>query len=152
MSNKSAEAYQAVFDFIENKVFEMKPSEFMTDFEGGMRKAINQCYPNAILRGCWFHFKAAVRRRFMSLHMYRLITDDLKARKIYRMLMNLPLLPPESIENGYQIIKEEARSNKLTKVFQQIFTYFERYWLKVVVGLYYLYSRNIIIIINHLLI
>lgn len=148
MSNKSAEIYQAVYEFIEQYVFEMKPDEFMTDFEAGMRKAINKCYPKAILRGCWFHFKAALRRRFMSLHMYRLITDDMNARKIHRMLSNLPLLPPQSIEKGYQIIKEDAQSKKLMGVFNTIFIYFERYWLQLVVRFYYLNSRSVTININ----
>lgn len=146
MSNKSAQIYQAVFEFIEQYVFEMKPVELMTDFEMGMRKAINICYPNAILRGCWFHFKAALRRRFMSLHMYRLITDDWNARKIYRMLSNLPLLPPQSIEKGYQLIKEEARYNKTFNVFQKIFIYFERYWLNLVVSCYCLCLNGFVFI------
>lgn len=148
MSNKSAQIYQAVFEFIEQYVFEMKPAEFMTDFELGMRKAINTCYPNAILRGCWFHFKAALRRRFMNLHMYRVITDDLNARKIYRMLSNLPLLPLQSIEKGYQMIKEEAQSKKLLKVFKKIFIYFERYWLNLVVSCYCLCSYGFVFFIN----
>lgn len=142
MSSKSTEAYEAVFKFIENNVFKMNPSEFMTDFEAGMRKAINKCYPNAILRGCWYHFKAALRRRFISLHMFRLITDDSSARQIYRMLSNLPLLPPLAIAMGYAIIKEEARSAKLTKVFRKIFIYFERYWLQLVVGLHCTAARQ----------
>lgn len=139
MASKSTSAYEAVFNYIENQIFSMKPAMFMTDFEGGMRKAINNCYPGAELHGCLYHYKAAVRRKFLSINMYGLITEDTNARKIYRMLTNLPLLPSQSIELGYEIIKEKAHSDQLAGEFRKIFKYFEEFWLQVVC-IFYLYS------------
>lgn len=102
----------------------------MTDFEAGLRKAINEFYPDAVLHGCWYHFCAAVRRKFMSLDMYELISKVPAAKSIYRMILSLPLLPKESILNGYNIVKQEAIDKSLHKKFMKIFEYFEQYWLR----------------------
>lgn len=132
MSGKTAELYKQVFDFIEKKLIQLHPIQFMADFEAGLRKAINEHYPHAILYGCWYHFCAAVRRKFLKLQMYQLITKVPAARKIYRMILSLPLLPSESILNGYNIVKQEAATKSLTERFGAIFQYFEQYWLLIV--------------------
>lgn len=129
MSSKSTRAYQAVFQYIEDNVFKLEPSQFMTDFENGLRKALELCYPSAILLGCWFHYCSAVRRRVLSLHLYRLIAENRDARSIYRKIMCLPLLPPQSIVEGYEIIRNEAERNGLFKTFKKFFEYF-LFWLK----------------------
>lgn len=98
----------------------------------GLRKAINEFYPGATLHGCWYHFCAAVRRKFLSLDMYELISKFPAAKLICRMLLCLPLLPAESIYNGYNIVKQEAIKEKLDKKFKKIFEYFEEYWLPLV--------------------
>lgn len=129
MSGKTAALYKEVFDFVEKNLFALNPNQFMTDFEAGLRKAVNEFYPDTKLCGCWYHFCAAVRRKFMSFGMYDLITNNPAAKLIYRMILSLPLLPEESISNGYNIVKQEAIDRKLDKKFEKIFKYFEGYWL-----------------------
>lgn len=98
MTRKTAEA----------KIFKMKPAEFIADFEGGVRKAVNTFYPDAVLHGCWYHYKVAIRMKFMKLSLFDLITHDSNANILYGMVQNLPLLPPEKILEGYAIIKNRA--------------------------------------------
>lgn len=129
MSSKKAELYKEVFDYLEKKLIRLNPASFMADFEAGLRKAINEYYPEAILFGCWFHFCAAVRRKCLSFNMHKLITTVPAARSIYRMILSLPLLPSNSILEGYEIVKREATSEGLDKEFQKIFKYFEEFWL-----------------------
>lgn len=131
MSNKSAEAYEKLFGYIEENVFKLNPTSFMADYEGGIRKMINNLYPNAILLGCWYHFKAAVRRN-CGRSLLLTIADNPNAGMVYRMLLNLPLLPPNKIEEGYGIIKRIAKECILFKCFKHIFEYFENFWLRVV--------------------
>lgn len=131
MSGKSATLYEQVFAYIE-KIFELKPKRFMTDFESGLRAAIKKCYPHAALHGCWYHYCASLRRKLLDLHMHNLIANNPSARAIYRKMLSIPLLPPEYIEQGYFLIKEEARSNKLINKFSAFFKYFESFWLNLV--------------------
>lgn len=132
MSGKDAELYKEVFDYIEEKVFALNPASFMTDFEGGMRKAIVEKWKNAKLHGCWYHYCAAVRRRIGSLYLFRLLAENDDAMEIYRQLLSLPLLPAEMIEEGYVSIKRLAREKRLFKEFRDFFTYFEGFWMQLV--------------------
>lgn len=135
MSNKSAEAYEKVFNYIENNVnkkFKLKPTSFMADWEGGIRSAINHLYSDASLHGCWTHFRAAVRRN-CSRYLLQTIADNPTAGTIYRMLLNLPLLPRDKIVEGFKIIGRIANHNHLNADFKKIFTYFQNYWLKLVI-------------------
>lgn len=132
LSGKSSILYQEVFKFIELKIFHLEPSQFMVDFEAGLRAAINASYPDAKLHGCWYHFCAAIRRRFLKLHLYELIKTSPDARFVYRSILSLPLLPPESLLAGYNITKEEAKDIGLGVIFKPVFDYFESYWLALV--------------------
>lgn len=135
MSRKSTEAYHAVFKYIEDEIYQLKPAQFMTDFEAGMRKAIVFTYPHAILFGCWYHYCAAIRRKVLGLNLYRLIVDSVSAKSIYRKMLSLPLLPSELIQEGYELIKQEAYDKKLYKEFKKVFLYFENFWLHLVCSL-----------------
>lgn len=132
MTDKKCPTYEAVFKYIDDNVFKMKPNRFMTDFEAGMRKALRKCFPSCILNGCWFHFRAAVRRKFRSLNLYNLIADDIDARTIYRKILNLPLLPTEHLLHGYEIIKQDAKRMGVLVQLKPIFEYFEYFWLELV--------------------
>lgn len=132
MSRKSDDLYSAVFKYIEKKVFQMEAKQFMCDFETGLRSSIRKCYPKAILYGCWFHFCSALRRRMLSHHLYKLISENLDAAMIYQMMLSLPLLPSKFVVKGYKFIKKEARKRRLFNNFDEFFEYFDSFWMKLV--------------------
>lgn len=128
MTRKTSQCYSAVFKYIEEKMnFKLKPAEFMTDYEEGMRLAIKKRWSNAVIRGCWFHFCRAVDRRFRRLGLNRI--KNKHAKKIRKMLMSIPLLPAHLIHEGFEIIKRFAKKHRLFKRFTKLFSYFQRQWL-----------------------
>lgn len=129
MTHKTKKCYLAVLKYIKAKVFDPEAAEFMTDFETGMRSAIKKCFPSAIIRGCWYHYVAAWRKRMRMMGMTKLLKENKNAKKLKKMLMNFPLLPAELFENGYKFIKEQANSWKLFHSFKKFFAYFERQWI-----------------------
>lgn len=100
MSKRSKECYSAVFDYIEDNIFKLEPDEFITDFECGMRSAINKCYPNAVLRGCWFHYCQSIRKNMLRFGLYSLLKTNYRARFIKKAIMSLPLLPADKFQEG----------------------------------------------------
>lgn len=132
MTGKSAGLYGEVFRYIEESVFSLSPTHFLTDFEGGMRKAINIRWRNASLHGCWYHYSAALRRKLKATRVLSVITGDPKANAIYKKMLCLPLLPDEHIQTEYSRIKEEAQKSKLSITFQTFFQYFDSFWLNLV--------------------
>lgn len=51
------------------------------------------------------------------------------ARKIYRKLLSLPLLPQELFHEGYKVIKREAVDGNLFDAFKKLFAYYDRTWV-----------------------
>lgn len=129
MTKKSAECYTALFQFLEEKVFKLEPSEIITDFEGGMRKALKQVYSTATLRGCWYHYCAAIRKKCLRLGLNSTIQADIGANEIYQRLLHLPLLPADNFLEGYDLIKKRAHEYGIWKEFSPMFNYYDSYWL-----------------------
>lgn len=129
MTRRTTECYTALFQFIEKKIFKMEPAEIITDFEGGIRKAIKKCYKRTTLRGCWYHFCAALRKKCYKLGLHSILKSNFDAEKLYQQLMSLPLLPAENFIEGYSYIKKRARENGLWTDFKSFFNYFNSYWL-----------------------
>lgn len=129
MTKKTTSCYTAVFNFIEKEIFPLYPAEFMTDFEAGLRKALVNVYPNARIRGCWFHYCDALRKKSRALGMYRLIRQCSNAKMIMKMLKSLPLLPSHNFQEGYDQIKSLSHELELLGNFKQFFLYFESYWI-----------------------
>lgn len=132
MTRKTTECYSSVFKYIEEK-FQLGPGEIITDFEQAMRKALHERYPDTVLRGCWYHYCAALRKNHLKLGLNKLLKENSNAKQIKKMLMSLPLLPPENFKEGYEHIKYLAKDWNLSKAFDKVFKYFESYWFMQVI-------------------
>lgn len=132
MTRVSTDCYAAVFEYIESRLFKLEPSEFLTDFEMALRNAIRNRYPEAVLRGCWFHFCQALRRKSIRLGLHRLIKSDRDAKGAHRQLMCLPLLPNDNIIPGFDALMNEAKHLGIYRRMKDYFRYVRDYWLKVV--------------------
>lgn len=107
----------------------MEPDEIITDFEAGLRLAINNYFPRAVLRGCWYHYCAKIRQRFANLGLSTWLKNNPDARLVKNMLFSLPLLPAEKFNEGYAYIVHKTRQFGLTKRLGRVFEYFE-YWIQ----------------------
>lgn len=133
MSRKTAEAYAAVFDFIETRLLKLEPKQVMTDFENGLRLAIRKRWPHVDINGCWIHYCRAVQRKCRRLGFSKIIKQNGNARVMQKAVMSLPLLPSDRFLEGYKTIKTFASKKRLLKRFGSFFKYFERYWFNQVI-------------------
>lgn len=129
MTSKSADCYTAVFNYIKKNVFDLKPAIIMTDWEAGLRSANRTCFPTCILKGCWYHYCTALRKKVLRLGLYDELKSNANSRLIKKMMMSLPLLPPELFEEGYAHVKNFAHEHKLREKFKCFFAYYDRYWI-----------------------
>lgn len=129
MTRKTQSCYTAVFQYIETHVFSLEPTEMMTDFEAGMRNSIRTVYPKSKLRGCWFHYCSALRKKTKKFRLRPIINSNPYARFLFKELMSLPLLPAVNIVQGYKHIKRLAQSYQMFENFRGYFRYFESFWL-----------------------
>lgn len=105
--------------YIEENAFSLKPAQFMADWEGALRLAVKQVYPAADLRGRWFHYCSAIRKKCQKVvkGFHDLKDTNEKAYAIYKQILSIPLLPPEYIEDGYFAIKHKARFDGVFELF-----------------------------------
>lgn len=129
MTSKSQECYTALFKYIEEHIFEMKPDEIITDFEDGLRSAIRKKWPSIILRGCWYHFCVCICKKFISLGLGTFLKRNTYARQIKNMILCLPLLPTALFDEGLNYIKRKAVNRGLSVKLRSFFAYFN-YWVK----------------------
>lgn len=128
-TKKSALSYRSIFNFIEN-VFQLKPKEIMTDFETGLRKALNEVYPKALLRGCWFHFCLNIAKKCNELGLRSLIRRNHEAKFYEKTIKNLPLLPSDDILNGFDHIKKLVQESDFSIQLESLLSYVESYWFQ----------------------
>lgn len=57
MDRKTNEIYNALLEYIKENIFDMDPALFVTDYEQGMRAAINSVFPRVKTVGCWLVLK-----------------------------------------------------------------------------------------------
>lgn len=63
MNSKSEVTYKAIFRHLSNGCLQnVAVGIIMADFERGLRNAILETFPNADLRGCFFHYAKNVHK------------------------------------------------------------------------------------------
>lgn len=128
-TNRTNECYTAVFQYIDQYIFKMEPDEIITDFEAALRLSINNCFPDTILRGCWYHYCASVRRRFAVLGLNSLLKKNAGARLVKKEIQSLPLLPADKFDEGVEHIMSETQQFGLSNDLRGFFAYFN-YWIE----------------------
>lgn len=131
MTNKAQALYKAVFKYIEEDVFKLRPSVFAHDFERAMRLALESIYDEAEHVNCWFHFKQSIRRRASNIPgFFAAINRNDALSQAYHMIMALPLLPAAEIGKTFKMIKLQIEAHEQREVFAPFLRYFESQWLK----------------------
>lgn len=118
------------------------PTEFMTDYEASMRLSIKTIFPNAIIRGCWFHYKRALQMKCAKLGLKAFMNKNDEAKIILKKLENLPLLNSTQIRTGFDHIRAQAEVNGILEDLTPLFKYFEQYWLRRVSTFSFEFSHN----------
>ena len=107
----------------------MNPTTIFTDYETASIEAFHQAFPNARMKGCWFHFGQCVWRRIQSepdvLQRYG---NDMAFQVQVKSLGSLSFVPPEDVVNAYETL---ARSPFFVQheSLHPILTYFEKNWI-----------------------
>jgi len=130
MSGKHENCYLAAFSAL-NVVCRglkllIKPKYIMTDFEKGLRNALEWIYPEAQLLGCYFHFCRclwfyAAKNGLKSQS--RIITT----KKIISLLKILPHLDEKDRKEVFEEIKESFKNTE--KSFKDFLEYYKKNWL-----------------------
>lgn len=133
MTNRLSESYSDVFSFLKN-TYGVNPKFFMSDWEKAARKAASQTWPEAAIKGCWFHYCQALRRNAkadtnlgptISKKSGELTNPE--HRSLFQSFLNLPLLNPTDIPTAFLHLKMLVETR--FPLFLNFLSYFERQWM-----------------------
>ena len=101
------------------------PDTVLTDFEMGLRNAVRNVWPGTTLRGCYFHFKQALWRRFAQSDLvpeYKVPGSPI--RTAFKLIGALPFVPVDDIDLAWRLLKPTIPTDMAAFT-----TYFEHTWI-----------------------
>lgn len=102
----------------------------MSNFDHLMQSSLSYTFPEAIIKGCWFHYTDSNIYQVKYLDMQREASKGMGASAL-RMLLVLPLLPPEYMTPGLEAVKRWMKEkNILTKSLSNLCEYIEQAWIR----------------------
>lgn len=122
LPNKRETTYMALFTIIRD-VLGVYINNFKCDYELGLMNAFRSVYPNAIVTGCFYHYKKAVWKKAKDIG----LTKCKEGQDITRMTANLALLPSSYIQDGWTAIVQRSTNFAEMEAFT---SYFRKQWLK----------------------
>ncbi|KAG6608675.1 uncharacterized protein IUM83_14772 [Phytophthora cinnamomi] len=113
----------------------MEPGTITCDFEQGLINAVGDQFPNSTVMGCLFHFKQAVRKRMVKLHIPTAEISVAMARGMLDVVTILPReqMDPQGIEYVTNRIKSELQnrnSDYSEDKWNEFWQYFRRTWIE----------------------
>ncbi|XP_025997504.1 uncharacterized protein LOC105203516 [Solenopsis invicta] len=96
--------YQVIWEKILEFVPELKSNVkfIMSDYEKAANKVLQKCFPEASIKGCWFHYNQAVVRKWRQLGLKH------SPNKLLTMVMSVPLVPHTLFEECFTILQNVA--------------------------------------------
>ena len=108
MRSKTKEKYEELFAALKNLNAMLDPQEVTIDFKIAAIEALKSSFPNAKIKGCFFHFAQANWRKIQSVGLAKEYQQDTDVRFILKSFVALALIPEEDIYFGFQKIKEKT--------------------------------------------
>ncbi|CAF1433378.1 unnamed protein product [Rotaria sp. Silwood1] len=120
---KSAADYTKFFQKL-LEVDDFAPESILSDYESGTIKAIKDFFPNAIHRGCLFHFGQCVWRHIQDNGLSKKYQDDENFRLNVRKLLSLPFVPVVDVVEAFNLVADNFDDDGDT-----LLEYFEKTWI-----------------------
>lgn len=100
--------YEHIFRVIEND-FKLNITKAWIDYEVALRDAISKIYPHIVLKGFWYQFCLAIRRKCKHIpDFYETIWSN-DASSLFHQFLCLPLFKENEIFEGYSILKRKSQ-------------------------------------------
>jgi len=101
MTGKTPECYRQAFTWLRSEV-ECSPYCVGVDFEWNFFRAVAEHFPQALIIGCLFHFKQALRKKLVELKVPKEEIDFAMRRGVLDLITVIPL---DEITKGLHFIR-----------------------------------------------
>ncbi|KAG0439313.1 hypothetical protein DMUE_2517, partial [Dictyocoela muelleri] len=131
LDNKRYETYEMILGRIVCKLqdygISLIPATVLLDLEEASFKAISSIFPNAEIKGCYFHFGQAIWRKCVNLGFKTLYSNNPGIRKVVKLIMALPLVPFSHIDEGWNLLQRAML--QIDENVSLLKGYFESTWM-----------------------
>ena len=90
-----------------------RPETVIVDFELAAVTAFESEFPNARIRGCYFHFNQALWRHIGELGLVRAYKDDRTFKKLVKKVMAIGFLPLAFVQNQFNLLQNSNRTRRM---------------------------------------
>lgn len=130
LPNKTAETYKKLFTALTTLKENLHPETYMADFEKAALYSFSQSFPNATLRGCFFHFMQAIWRKIQEQPQIReRYLQDPDFAFSLKMLPCLAYVPVEQVVEKFEQLLDTPFFNENVEILQPLIDYFEDNWI-----------------------
>ena len=118
MLNKDTGSYRHVLQVLKRGVRQVtghhwRPTTIVIDFELAAKNAFETEFPNADIKGCYFHFNQALWKHIKDLGLTRAYKDNRRVKKLVKKIMALGFLPLPYVRMNFQQLRQSARTLRL---------------------------------------
>lgn len=124
LPDKSHETYVRLWrGIIDNVDQTLDPQSVLSDFELASVQAIRDTFPNAAVKGCFFHLGQSLWRHVQQYNLANLYKENEGIRVKIKSLLSLAFLPEDGVADAFDILTETypVSLHPLTNYFEDIY-------------------------------
>ena len=125
--SKTEVVYKEIFSTLKENFPMLNPATIMFDYERAAINAFAQVFPNAEIKGCFFHFGQAIWRHIQTLGLEQRYQNDEEFAVIIKQFQALAFVPTVDVIPCYDEFLSSL-SDELVNDLSEFLDYFERTW------------------------
>ena len=136
LPGKSEEIYTTLFTSIicilKELGFSLSANFIMCDFESGLRKSLQKCFPEITIKGCHFHYGQCIWRFVQSYGMKKVFAENSGFRSLIHATIGLAFVSLERIEEALKVLElmgHEIKEMEVKKFLKLFFGYLKSQWI-----------------------
>ena len=144
---KDSPTYTRLFRLIVDKANELgmgqphgfRPNLVIIDFEAAIARSLRYVLRGVTIKGCYFHYCQALRRRYQRLGLTNYVYTPGTVRTVIYRLMCLPFVPVEDVVRVFEVIENpngwDVLYDGVHGMLVSYLRYFRRTWIESAMGL-----------------
>ncbi|CAF4241168.1 unnamed protein product, partial [Rotaria sp. Silwood2] len=137
LNDKKGATYRILFKQIislaKTRGYEFSTSNIMSDYESGIISTLKELFPQIKHDGCFFHYLQKIVKRMKKYGLWMHYLNDSNLYEWIKRMMAIPMLPVTKMEEAFQLIEKEKKTDRKLKQFipqlNKMLFYYKKQWL-----------------------
>jgi len=125
--NKTRNTYDRMLSALKQLIPSAAPERVLVDFESAAMGAFHDAYPEAQIRGCYFHLCQSINRKVNEVGLKQEYETDNEVRGFLRCLTAISHVPEDDVVMAFEMLVSEMPANEKVN---DVVTYFEHTYVR----------------------